>query len=53
MKWRSRDTMVAIIVACILTPVVLGVRDAATVVAAIAAAAYITVDYISARKKES
>ena len=53
MKWRSRDTTVTIIVACILSPLILGVRDTATVAAAVAAALYITVDYIGTRKRES
>ena len=53
MKWRARDTTVIIIVACILSPIVLGVRDAATIAAAAAAAIYVTVDYIGTRKKES
>ena len=53
MKWRTRDTTLIIIVACILSPVVMGVRDAATVAAAVAAAAYIGVDYMKHRKKES
>lgn len=53
MKWESRDTTVAITIACILSPIILGVRDAATIAAAVAAAAYIAVDYTKHRGNES